>query len=93
MGALHIERIPKPVKYLVSGVLLWIIVDFGIAGGFRVSYFEKYGLSLLLFYAGYPIIFTLFIFKLKLKKHKKAIAILSVVELGVMYLTIFGGLS
>jgi hypothetical protein len=46
--------------------LFWIIVDFGTAGGFRLSYFEKYGPALLLFYIGYPVIFTFLIFRLKL---------------------------
>lgn len=36
----------------------------GTAGGFRISYFETYGPTLLLFYIGYPLIFSVLIFKL-----------------------------
>ncbi len=51
-------------QYFLLGVLLWVLVDFGTAGGFRIAYFEKYGVTLLLFYLGFPLIFTLLIFRL-----------------------------
>jgi hypothetical protein len=57
-------QIPIPRQYFILGVLLWIIVDFGTAGGFRFAYFQEYGLTLLLFYLGFPFIFTLLIYKL-----------------------------
>jgi hypothetical protein len=54
---------PISWQYFLLGVLLWVIVDFGTAGGFRFTYFQEYGLTLLLFYLGYPLVFTLFIFR------------------------------
>ena len=38
-------------------------MDFGTAGGFRLAYFQEFGATLVLFYLGYPLIFTLLIFK------------------------------
>lgn len=57
-------QLPQAWQYFFMGVLLWVIVDFGTAGGFRISYFETYGPTLLLFYIGYPFLFSIFIFKL-----------------------------
>lgn len=54
---------PTSWQYLLLGVLLWAVVDFGTAGGFRLAYFRTYGPTLLLFYVGYPLIFTVLIFK------------------------------
>ncbi len=54
--------LPKSWKYFLLSFLLWVFVDFGTAGGFRISYFETYGGTLLLFYLGYPLIFTFLIF-------------------------------
>jgi hypothetical protein len=50
-------------QYFLLGVLLWILVDFGTAGGFQLAYFQEYGATLLLFYLGFPLIFTLLIFR------------------------------
>lgn len=55
---------PKAWQYSLLGVFLWVVVDFGTAGGFRLSYFEKYGPPLLFFYIGYPLLFSCLIFKL-----------------------------
>lgn len=57
-------QIPISLQYILLGVVLWIIVDWGTAGGFRFTYFEKYGPTLLLFYLGYPIVFSVLVFKL-----------------------------
>ena len=51
-------QIPDAARYFVAGVLLWIVVDFGTAGGFRPSYLVRYGPALLVFYLGYPLFFT-----------------------------------
>ena len=56
------RHFPESWKYFLLGVLLWVIVDWGTAGGFRPAYFEKFGLSLLVFYSGYPAAFTILIF-------------------------------
>jgi hypothetical protein len=55
-------RIPESLKYFLLCVLFWVIVDWGTAGGFRPAYFEKYGLSLLVFYIGYPAVFSVLIY-------------------------------
>ncbi len=52
-------QVPQSWQYFFLGVFLSVFVDFGTAGGFRISYFEKYGPTLLLFYIGYPLIFKL----------------------------------
>ena len=49
--------------YFLLGVLLWVVVDFGTAGGFRPSYFARYMPALLVFYVGYPLAFTYLIFR------------------------------
>ena len=64
------------IKYIIAGILLWIIVDFSTAGGFRMSYFEKYGPTLLVFYLGYPIVFAFLIFKLKFTEFQLLLATL-----------------
>ena len=56
-------ELTKSWRYFLLGVLLWIVVDFGTAGGFRITYFQEYGPALLLFYLGYPLIFSLLIFR------------------------------
>ena len=56
------KLLPAPWEYFLLGVLLWVIVDWGTAGGFRPAYFEKFGLALLAFYIGYPALFTILIF-------------------------------
>jgi hypothetical protein len=63
-------------QYFFLGVLLWVIVDFGTAGGFRFTYFQEYGLTLLLFYLGYPLVFTLLIFRLQWNEKRLFIATL-----------------
>jgi hypothetical protein len=51
--------------YFIICLLLWVIIDWGTAGGFRVSYFIKYGFTLLIFYFFYPLIFTFLVFRAK----------------------------
>ena len=59
----------KPsTKYFILSVLLWVIIDWGTAGGFKVNYFTKYGITLLLFYVIYPLTFTFLVFKAKLNQ-------------------------
>lgn len=57
------SRLSASWQYFLLGVLLWGLVDFGTAGGFRLAYFQKYGPTLLLFYIGYPLAFTVLIFR------------------------------
>jgi hypothetical protein len=69
-------QLPKSWQYFLLGVLLWVLVDFGTAGGFRISYFERYGLTLLLFYVGYPLVFSVLIFKLRWSESRLFLATL-----------------
>lgn len=52
----------KALLYVVCCFLLWVFVDLGTAGGFRLSYFSEHGPLLLAFYLGYPLIFSYLIF-------------------------------
>jgi hypothetical protein len=47
---------------VVLGFLLWVLVDLGTAGGFRLSYFAAHGPLLLAFYLGFPVAFAWLIF-------------------------------
>jgi hypothetical protein len=60
---LPLQRNRNAFLYFILCCLFWFIIDFGTAGGFKLSYFEKYGFTLAIFYLGYPIIFTFLIFK------------------------------
>jgi hypothetical protein len=53
----------KPLKYVILGFLLWVIIDLGTAGGFRLSYFTAHGPLLLVFYLAYPLVFSYLIFR------------------------------
>jgi len=53
----------KPLLYILCGFILWVIIDQGTAGGFRLSYFRDHGPLLLAFYLGFPIAFAYLIFR------------------------------
>jgi hypothetical protein len=72
-------RLPKSWQYFLLGVLLWAFVDFGTAGGFRITYFAKYGLTLLFFYAGYPLVFSVLIFRLHWSERRLFLATLAAI--------------
>ncbi len=57
--------IPDSIQYFLLSVILWFVVDFGTAGGFRFAYYEKIWPTILIFYLGFPLIFSLLIFRLK----------------------------
>ncbi len=76
MGAGRQFQLPQAWQYFFLGAFLWVIVDFGTAGGFRISYFETYGSTLLLFYIGYPLIFSVLIFKLHWSERRLFLATL-----------------
>lgn len=46
------------MRYIVWGSLLWLVVDFGTAGGFRIAYYEKYAPTICLFYIIFPVVFS-----------------------------------
>jgi hypothetical protein len=60
------RHFPELWKYFLLCLVLWVIVDWGTAGGFRPAYIEKFGLSLLVFYIGYPALFSILIFIFRL---------------------------
>jgi len=55
------------------------VVDWGTAGGFRIAYFQKYGLTLLLFYLGYPLAFSVLIFRLRWSERRLFLATLAAI--------------
>ena len=56
------------LKYFLIAVLAWVIVDFTTTSAIAdLSYYATYMPALLIFYLGYPLIFTLLIYKFKLK--------------------------
>ena len=46
------------IRYAIWGSLLWLLVDFGTAGGFRIAYYEKYAPTICFFYVIFPLIFS-----------------------------------
>jgi hypothetical protein len=53
----------KAFRYVLYGFILWVMIDLGTAGGFRMSYFRVHGPLLLLFYLGFPAAFAYLIFQ------------------------------
>lgn len=45
------------IQYAAWGSLLWLVVDFGTAGGFRIAYYRKYAPTICLFYIVFPVLF------------------------------------
>ena len=64
----------KPLRYVLFGFLLWVVVDWGTAGGFRWSYFATYGPLLLAFYIGIPIAFAFLIYRFHWSERRLLIA-------------------
>lgn len=60
----------KPsLKYFLISVIAWFVVDFTTTAAIAdLTYYAKYMPGLLLFYLGYPLIFSLLIYKYKLKE-------------------------
>jgi hypothetical protein len=81
-AALQAKTTGSRWQYICWGVLLWAIVDFGTAGGFRIAYYEKYGPALLLFYAGFPLVFAYLVYSLRWNGKKLLVATL--LEIGVV---------
>ncbi len=57
------------LRYFLIAVLAWVVVDFTTtpAVGNPRAYYSKYMPALLLFYIGYPLIFSALIYRLKLR--------------------------
>ena len=58
------------LRYFSLAVLAWVIVDFTTTAaiGNPLAYYSKYMPALLLFYLGYPLVFSYLIYGLKLRK-------------------------
>jgi hypothetical protein len=56
-------------------------VDWGTAGGFRIAYFQKFGPTLLLFYVGYPLVFSILAFRLRWSERRLFVATLAAIFL------------
>lgn len=58
----------KLVKYFIIGIIFWIIVDFTTTEAIRdpIKYYSTFMPALLIFYIGYPLIFSLLIYKFKI---------------------------
>lgn len=69
----------KAIRYIAWGVLIWFLVDFGTAGGFRIEYLIHYGRALWIFYIGCPLIFGYLIFYREWKTRKLMLATLAAI--------------
>lgn len=65
---------PKAIPYILYGFLLWVVIDWGTAGGFRMSYLTAHGPLLLAFYLGFPIAFAYLIFRRRWSQWKLLLA-------------------
>ena len=68
----------KILKYFLLGILFWIIVDFTTTEAIRnpVKYYSTYMPALLIFYIGYPLVFSFLIYKFNFIGKKLFIAAL-----------------
>jgi len=57
----------KYLKYLLFGILFWVVVDFTTAFSPDFQRWFSYMPTIWLFYIGFPLVFTLLIYKFKLK--------------------------
>ncbi|MFH2103054.1 MAG: hypothetical protein ABIJ39_06825 [Chloroflexota bacterium] len=69
-------KISPAVIYYLACFLLWVLVDLGTAGGFGLSYSAKYGPTLLIFYLGYPLVFTFLVYTVHWGEKKLLLATL-----------------
>jgi hypothetical protein len=58
----------KGVNYFLLGILFWIVVDFLTTEAIRnpIGYYTTYLPALLIFYVGYPLAFSLLIYKFRI---------------------------
>lgn len=68
----------KGIKYFVIAVLFWFVVDFTTTEAIRnpSHYYSTFMPALLIFYIGYPLLFSLLIYKFKLNNKLLFIATL-----------------
>jgi len=67
------------LRYFLIAVLAWVIVDFTTteAIGNPRGYYSKYMPALLIFYFGYPLVFSAFIYKFRLGARRLFLAMLA----------------
>jgi len=58
------------LRYFLLAVLAWVIVDFTTTAaiGNPLAYYSKYMPALLIFYVGYPLVFSALIYRLRLRR-------------------------
>jgi hypothetical protein len=68
----------KLLKYFIVGLIFWLVVDFTTTQAIRnpYSYYSTYMPTLLIFYIGYPLIFSFLIYKFNFIGKKLFFAIL-----------------
>ncbi len=66
------------LKYFLLAVLAWVIVDFTTTAAIRdpLAYYSKYMPVLLLFYFGYPLVFSVLIYRFKPRNSRLFLAML-----------------
>ena len=67
------------LRYFLLAVLAWVIVDFTTtpAIGNPQAYYSKYMPTLLIFYVGYPLVFSILIYKFKLGSRSLLLAMIA----------------
>ena len=77
----------KILKYFLIGILFWFVIDFTTTEAIRNPrhYYSIYMPALLIFYVGYPLIFSVLIYKFKVTNRFLFIATL----LGIVLIEIF----
>ena len=68
----------KILKYFLLGILFWVVIDFTTTEAIRNPsfYYSTFMPALLIFYIGYPLVFSLLIYKFKLSNRSLFIAAL-----------------
>lgn len=58
----------KSVSYFVLGTILWFIVDLTTTGAIKnpIAYYSTYMPTILIFYLGYPLVFSVLIYRYRL---------------------------
>jgi hypothetical protein len=77
------------VRYFVLAVLAWIIVDFTTTAAIRnpLGYYSKYMPALLIFYIGYPLVFTVLRYTFRMSARRLFLAMVAGIVLVEIVLT------
>ena len=77
------------LRYFLLAVLAWVIVDFTTTAaiGNPLAYYSKYMPALLIFYVGYPLVFSTLIYKFRLGSRGLLLAMIAGIFLVEVVLT------